>query len=239
MSIKTHLETEGWVILPIFTNSVECIRTLIYNNNESPGGYVHFKNNDLHITNQKILTQVLRDSDLVKKFFIENQLIFEGLLGGPFLYQDAPYLRIARPNRYEDNIGFHKDTMYGGYPEELSVVIPITPITEDGMALQVMDKSHLIPDAEFAYTQTVSEDVQKGDEKNNLGFLYAPKILDKSKLNMHPVVQQWNALVFYLSTVHGQEINTSRNTRWTIDTRIVRADTERDFSQRPYKYVTL
>ena len=36
-----------------------------------------------------------------------------------------PFLRIARPFKIEDNIGLHKDTIYGQSPYEMSIHVPL------------------------------------------------------------------------------------------------------------------
>ncbi len=40
------------------------------------------------------------------------------------------YLRIARPGIQSDNIGYHKDTWYGGHPAEVTAWIPLVDVDE-------------------------------------------------------------------------------------------------------------
>ncbi|MCP5468967.1 MAG: hypothetical protein H7A36_00475 [Chlamydiales bacterium] len=51
--------------------------------------------------------------------------IFRGIFGLDISMQMNPFLRIARPNKGGDNIGFHRDTFYGGTPYELSFFVPL------------------------------------------------------------------------------------------------------------------
>lgn len=238
-----HLEEKGWCVVDLpFWGNLNNICGLIERNNPN-NDWNSYENDDAeHFSLQKRLTDMVRKSNFIGYLFAENRQAFKVLVAGQnrFLYQNNPYLRIARTSKPSDNIGYHKDTMYGGYPEELSVVIPLVDLDE-GMALQVLDGSHKVPDETFTFVQQQSQDIKKGDDKNALGFPYAPKQIDAVHLEgVHPVPLRFGqALVFYLSTLHGQEINSGEHTRWSIDTRIVSADTTRDFSQRPYKYVEL
>jgi hypothetical protein len=231
-----HLNTNGWVVVNLFTKKLVELFNII--NRESAALRPSFKNDKVHLANQEMLTDLLREQNLMQPILQENELIFQGLLRSDFLFQDKPYLRIARVQCPQDNIGYHKDTMYGGYPEELSVVIPLFDMAATE-ALKVLSGSHLIPDDEFGYEQTQSETVTKGDSKHKMGFLYAPKKLDPLKIqNMTPVPLKFGqALVFFLSTVHGQEVNEGPAARWSIDTRIVPTNVSLDFSKRPYAYV--
>lgn len=235
---KQHLEEHGWVKVKILTDALAEVKAAICRASECPTTS-SFKNDNLHFDNQENLNKLLHETDLVGNILKENSLILRGLLGDDLLYQDKPYLRISRPFKPQDNIGFHKDTMYGGYKEEYSCVIPLYSISENE-TLQVMSGSHKIPDEEFPFVQTQSTEVSKGDGRNKSGFLYAPKVMDKSKLNMTPVpLKLGEILIFSLATVHGQEENRGGTTRWSIDTRIVPANLGLDFSARPYKYVEL
>lgn len=240
MDNKQHLKELGWCVVDLpFWGNLNNIWGLIDRNIESWNCY---EDDREHFAQQKRLNDIFRASKFIGNLLAENQSVFKPLLDTDraFLYQDNPYLRIARPNKECDNIGFHKDTMYGGYPEELSVVIPLVDLDE-GMALQVLDKSHQIPDEQFKFHKIEKTDITKGDDKNSVGFLYAPKVMDVEQLSgIHPVPLRFGqALVFYLSTVHGQVVNTGTNTRWSIDTRIIHKDSGLDFSQRPYQYVEL
>lgn len=244
---KQHLEEFGWCVVDLpFWGNLNNICSLIQRNN--PLGYESWESyetsDDDHFSLQKDLTDKLRQSNLIGYALRENRSAFMQFFAGAdgFLYQNNPYLRISRKEKPQDNIGFHKDTFYGGYPEELSVVIPLVDLDE-GMALQVLDGSHKIPDETFRYNQVEAgqRGIHKGDTKNSLGFPYAPKEMDMEQLSgIHPVSLNFGqALVFYLSTVHGQVVNTGARTRWSIDTRIVARNSGLDFSQRPYKYVEL
>ena len=94
--------------------------------------------------------------------------------------QTNPYLRIARPNKKVDNIGYHRDTFYGGNPFELSVFVPFVDLDARG-TLNLLTGSHILPESQFPTTKIENPDpaVRKGTAKHQLGFAYAPKVMNK------------------------------------------------------------
>src|SRR5438132_8166557 len=100
---------------------------------------------------------------------------------GPDLdVQSAPYLRIVRPAKAQDNIGYHRDTVYGGSPYELSVFVPFVELAA-GAALSVEPGSHLKAERDIPFVRMAISDkvVMKGSLKHTLGFPYAPQVLDE------------------------------------------------------------
>lgn len=87
---------------------------------------------DLNIEIQKDLTQVVIKDGAIRRI-IHNELeIFKALVGVDLHIQKYPYLRIARPNKTQDNIGYHRDTHYGSSPYEVSIHIPLTSVGKLG-----------------------------------------------------------------------------------------------------------
>ncbi len=144
------------------------------------------------------------------------------LLGPDLHVQSYPYLRVARPGRAQDCVGWHRDTYYGASPYEISLFIPFTELTA-ASALRVVSGSHVEPDAAYPFTQQRRADVEVGSKAHRLGFPYAPRTLDPAVANRaEPVpVDIGQALVFSLSLVHGAVENGSATTRVSTDVRVV------------------
>ena len=197
----------------------------------------HAIDDEIHTQIQIALTEFIRSDDLIQRVVLDNRALFEQLIGFDMNIQAQPYLRITRPGKSKDNIGYHRDTFYGGAPYEISVGIPFVGL-DTGNALRVQPKSHLIPEKDIPLIQTKSEDVEKGSTKHKLGFLYAPKIIDPAyPLDMQPVpLELGQVLAFSLATLHGSIGNESVNTRWSVDMRIVARHAPVDLSLRPTYY---
>jgi sporadic carbohydrate cluster 2OG-Fe(II) oxygenase len=186
------------------------------------------------------------------KFFRENRFgpiilarqysFFKELLGPDIFGQSNPYLRITRPHKPQDNIGYHRDTFYGGSPYELSVFVPFVDLPE-ASSLSVLSGSHVDSEEKYPTIQIENPDnaIKKGSAKHQLGFLYAPKVMDNSIGNlMEPIsLKVGQALVFNLSTVHGSIVNQGKITRWSSDMRIMHAFAPVDLSSRPDYYKPL
>ena len=190
-----------------------------------------------HTAVQDTLTRYIREESNLQQLVADNVRVFYELVGSDMNVQTAPYLRIVRPGKAKDNIGFHRDTFYGGSVHEVSLVIPFVPL-DAGNALKVQGGSHLVPEREIPLVQTQSEDVTKGSKKHSMGFLYAPKMIDPSyRLTMQAVpLSLGQVLAFSLATLHGTEGNNSNNTRWSVDMRIVNRYAPVDLSARPTYY---
>ncbi|MBI4021912.1 MAG: phytanoyl-CoA dioxygenase family protein [Candidatus Andersenbacteria bacterium] len=186
------------------------------------------------------LTRQLRAQPYLHQLLRDNQELFTCLVGADMLAQRAPYLRIVRPGSASDSIGYHRDTFYGGSPYEISLVIPFVDLVAAN-TLRVQPNSHTIPEADIPLTQTVSATVQKGSAKHQLGFLYAPKIIDPAfPLQMQPLPLRFGqVLAFSLATLHGTTDNASTITRWSSDLRIVNSYIPLDLSARPTYYQPL
>jgi sporadic carbohydrate cluster 2OG-Fe(II) oxygenase len=190
-----------------------------------------------HTELQIQLTKFFRDSRFGSKVIAAQKDFFKALLGPDLNVQSNPYLRITRPHKPQDNIGYHRDTFYGGSPFELSVLVPYVEVTLES-ALSVLSGSHIRPESDFPTTQIRSQEVTKGSPKHQLGFLYAPKLIDSAcTVNMQPVpLKLGEALIFSLSTVHGSVENCGRTSRWSSDIRVMNALAPVDLSMRPHYY---
>jgi len=90
-------------------------------------------------------------------------------------------------------------------------------------AVRVISGSHLVPDSEYPYVQTQSDDVVIRSPKHKLGYPYAPRLLNPALMDRaEPVpLRVGQVLVFPLSLVHGGGIDTGTRTRFSSDIRIV------------------
>lgn len=225
------------------TDLLKHLRELTKNPSATLEKYHELVNTDEeHTELQYKLTQFYREKKYSKRLFKDNQSLFETYMGKDLNVQADPYLRMTRPNKPQDNIGYHRDTFYGGSPYELSALIPFVDLIEDN-TLKVLPGSHLRSEAEFPFDHITNPDatIIKGSKKHQLGFLYAPKVLKGIKEEeMQPVpIKIGQFLTFSLATLHGSIVNNSSVTRWSTDTRICNAFAPVDLSARPTYYEPL
>jgi len=198
------------------------------------------EDDEIHSKYQFELTEFFRANHFAREVLGAQQAFFRSFLGPDLLVQASPYLRIARPGKARDNIGYHRDTFYGASPYELSVWIPYVDLPAES-SLSVLSGSHIRPEADFPVTQTQSADVTKGSNLHKMGFPYAPKVMDAGPLaNIQAVpVKRGQMLIFSLATVHGTTHNNGPIARWSTDIRVVNALAPVDLSARPDYYETL
>ncbi|MCB1085253.1 MAG: hypothetical protein KDK60_04045 [Chlamydiia bacterium] len=246
-----HFAEKGWVVIDFLdpTPVLEARKALQKQLNKILGKEVpleqyhtEVEDDRRHTEIQVELTEFFRQKNFGKAI-IEKQLpLFKPFMGLDLLVQRSPYLRMARPGKKQDNIGYHRDTFYGGSPYELSVLVPYVDVPALS-ALQVMTGSHILPEDHFPTKQIVNPDteVTKGSSKHQLGFLYAPKIMDPSvEEEMLAVpLKVGQAIAFSLSTVHGCVMNQGETTRWSSDIRVMNAFAPVDLSARPDYYQPL
>lgn len=184
--------------------------------------YHRFVDDDRHTEIQYAVAEFYWKSGLGPQIISKNTVFFRSLIGLDLHIQKYPYLRIARPSKHQDNIGFHRDTHYGATPYEISVFIPFVDLVKEN-SLAFIFGSHVEPDSAYPYTQYEDTEVPKGSKKHQLGQLYAPKRFDPPVNNrVTPIpVNVGEALVFSLSIVHGQHVNSSNYTRFSTDIRVV------------------
>lgn len=148
--------------------------------------------------------------------------IIQQLLGLDIMVQYMPYLRIARPHKPQDNIGYHKDTQYGQTPYELAVHIPFVDLDEKS-AIRVISGSHLMPESMFEKVTADGQRVEKGSIENRIGKPYLPKCLKvPNGMEMTPLAMKvGQCAIFSPAIFHGQEVNEGDVTRVSCDLRFV------------------
>jgi Phytanoyl-CoA dioxygenase (PhyH) len=181
-----------------------------------------------HVTSKEQHVAILYDlatfywkSELGRRIISRNLDLFRRLVGCDLVFQPFPYLRAVRPGVAEEAAPLHRDTYYGASPFEVSVVVPFTKMDRNA-AVRVISGSHLAPDSAYPYVQTVSEDVEVGSPKHQLGYPYAPRLLDPSLMDAaEPVpLEVGQVMVFPLQLVHGGGTNSSQRTRLSTDIRL-------------------
>lgn len=192
-----------------------------------------------HSDIQDRLTQFFRQQSFGRKILTANLELWRYLIGPDLDIQREPYLRVTRPGKPQDNIGFHRDTFYGGSPYEVSVWIPYVSVPSEG-SLSILPGSHVLPESAFPTMSEPSPDVVKGSVKHKLGFLYAPKKIAPASVPEDRLkavaISVGEVLIITLSTLHGSEQNNSNVTRWSSDIRLKHALAPVDLSMRPTYY---
>jgi len=154
------------------------------------------------------------------EIFRKNKEFFDEVVGPDLDIQTKPHFRLARPDKSQDNIGFHRDIEYGSTAYEISCLFTLTKLDVLG-AIQLVPGSHSL--SEVKVSAIKNNGVEKGSIKNQLGVPYLLQTLDddslKSKLIPIPM-EIGEVLCVSLAVIHGQEVNRSSSTRWTIDARI-------------------
>lgn len=182
----------------------------------------HVEDDQTHIEVQIQMTEFFRKRNF--DFVSPLLSVFQQIIGLDISVQVNPYLRMVRPHKYCDNIGYHRDTFYGGSPHELSFFVPFVDLGPRN-TMSVISGSHVHAEAHYPIKQIKNADkeVTKGSKKHSLGFLYAPKVMDSSiEQKVEPVaLNLGQALIFCLSTVHGAVVNLENVTRWSSDLRLV------------------
>ncbi|XZN95174.1 MAG: phytanoyl-CoA dioxygenase family protein [Microcoleus sp.] len=232
--LKRHFYEHGWIVVklpnpdPVYaaiTALLTELQRLTGNEKITLEQYHQFIEDDSTHTNLQFqLTQLFWNQQWSTQIISAQIDFFQSLLGQDISIQSKPHLRITRPGKPQDNIGYHRDTYYGCSPFELSVLVPYTDVPPES-ALSVLSGSHIRPESDFPLTQIENPEVSKGSVKHQLGFLYAPKLIDPScTADMQPVpLAVGEALIFSLATVHGSVENRGLVCRWSSDIRVVNA----------------
>jgi sporadic carbohydrate cluster 2OG-Fe(II) oxygenase len=165
------------------------------------------------------LTSYLRNARVHHQIVAGNLSIFESLLGNDIDVQTEFYLRISRPGMNSDNIGMHRDTSYGNSAYEISCIYPLVDFIQ-GAAVGIVPESHKFGELEVEAIPHAT--ISKGSKQNQLGFLYSTKKIKNLDHNsiISPLVKVGEFLLFSLGVIHGQIVNTSNITRWSIDFRL-------------------
>jgi hypothetical protein len=247
---ESHYFEHGWVLVKLPRPEViDDVRAVLLKELRALSGvsditlerYHEIADDDaVHHEYQIKLTELFRANRYAYHVLAAQDDFFRPFLGPDLLVQVNPYLRMARPGKPQDNIGYHRDTFYGASPYELSVWIPYVDLPA-ASSLSVLSGSHIRPEADFPVTQTQSAEVKKGSDLHKIGFPYAPKVMDADPLaNIQAVpVKAGEALIFSLATVHGSTLNAGSIARWSTDIRVVNALAPVDLSKRPDYYESL
>ena len=184
--------------------------------------HAHVEDRERHIGILYDLSSWYWEKQLGRSIVAANLDLFRKLVGADLHIQNRPYLRAVRPGCDEDATPIHRDIYYGASPYEVSVFIPFTDVSAAN-AMRVISGSHLAPDSDYPFEQHVSPDVAMRSQKHQLGFPYAPRLLDPSlEEKAEPVpLNVGQALVFCLALVHGGGINKGDRTRFSSDIRVV------------------
>jgi hypothetical protein len=148
--------------------------------------------------------------------------ILKEIIGLDVMVQYMPYLRLARPEKMRDNIGFHRDTQYGQTPYELAVHIPFVDLDENA-ALRIISGSHRLAESAFPIVSSGDSEVVKGSIEHRIGKPYAPKrMVIPDGARTEPLsMRVGQAALFSPALFHGQEINSGNGTRVSTDMRFV------------------
>jgi hypothetical protein len=165
------------------------------------------------------LSQLFWDGQWHLEIFKKNKVFFDEMLGPDLDIQTKPHFRLVRPQKEQDNIGFHRDVEYGATAYEVSCLYTLTKLNALG-AIQLIPGSHSLTKVKVSGIK--NEDVEKGSVKHQLGVPYFLQTLDDDSLRpkLIPIpMEVGEVLCCSLAVIHGQEVNRSSNTRWTIDAR--------------------
>ncbi len=225
------LAEKGWVIIdlpnpaPVFE-----VRDLLLDHLQRSGlaklsaldeFHQHIEDQEHYITALFELAQRYWTQDWGRKIIAANVDLLKRLVGHDLHVQRYPYLRAVRPGERGDAVPLHRDTYYGASPYEVSLLIPFTEMSA-ASALRVISGSHLEPDAAYPFVQSQSQEVVIRSPRHQLGFPYAPRLLDPAlDERAEPLaLGLGQAAVFGLSLVHGGGVNEGPHTRFSTDIRI-------------------
>lgn len=188
---------------------------------------VNFNNYHKFIHNEKKHEKIQWE---LAKYFRDKMLHIECLkgienflfrnFGQDILVQRKPFLRISRPFKLNDNIGLHKDTIYGQSPYEMSIHIPLTNLGKKS-CLMFAGKSYLLKEKEIKFKKQKNL-VSKGSKQHKLGKPYNNKEIKENLYKEKPVPIKYGEFVFFTpALVHGQILNKDENnTRFSFDLRV-------------------
>jgi sporadic carbohydrate cluster 2OG-Fe(II) oxygenase len=242
-----NFEKEGYLLLDFnetayLTSFRELIQQYLKDITNNPDitletFHQYITNDDEKIDIQYKINSYVWKEQLHENIIKENISLYHQLIGQDLDLQVKPYIRIARPNAPQDNIGFHRDSFYGNSGYEVSSFVALVDL-DDHSALQIEPKSH--HRGPIPTKQVENKDVSKGDIKNQLGFLYSPKIIDENyEMNNIPIPMKFGqVLLIGLGTIHGQEVNSSDTTRWSIDIRVKNTFASSNTKDEYYKHLS-
>ena len=104
----------------------------------------YVQNDNQHTDIHLEMLLFLHETELHFEVLAKNKEVLELIMGPDIDVQVHPHLRIARPEKPQDNIGFHCDISYGNTCYEMSCIIALTNFNEAG-ALKILPESHSQP----------------------------------------------------------------------------------------------
>ena len=159
-----------------------------------------------------------KDSNFSVRILKQNMDLFRQMIGPDICIAIDTNYRIARPNKLQDNVGYHRDADLGHTAYELNVHVPYVDLNSDG-ALAVLPNSHLMNRNHFQFSKVPQEDVKKGSKLHWLGYFYEQfkYAQDFEDDLVRPEIKKGQILINSTSVMHGQLVNNSNVTRWTSD----------------------
>lgn len=229
-----HFESHGWMIVELPDSAAVADvrdallgylrRTSLRDLDRLENYHALVADDERHIEILFDLSQYYWKAQLATPLIARNLDFFKAFIGPDLAIQKYPYLRAVRPASKNDAVALHRDTYYGSSPYEIAVFIPFIDLPAE-CALRVVSGSHVEADAAYPWTSASGKGVTPGSPKHQLGFSYAPKLLDPALAERsEPVPLAFGqALLFSLSLVHGGASNAGNTTRFSTDIRVVNA----------------
>lgn len=153
--------------------------------------------------------------------------LLKDMIGLDIMVQYMPFLRLARPGKEQDNIGYHKDTQYGQTPYELAAHIPFVDLDEN-TALRVISGSHRLKEDTYKRKVVPPTGFEKNSPQHMLGKPYAPLnlILPDDTMTEPLKMRIGQVALFTPALFHGQEINNGTKMRISTDLRFVNSNSK-------------
>ena len=197
------------------------LRKLTNNDKITLESYHECVTDDQHETLQWDLVNFFWNNDFSMAIGKANYGLFCSFIGPDLHIQRHPYLRIARPGRETDNLGYHRDTFYGQSPFEVTLHIPFTDLDADS-CMQFVAESHVAPESAYKVVSMGQASWPKGSKKHEMGFPYQPKKIIGYLGKLRPIQLKFGeAILFTPALIHGQEVNRGPHTRFSVDLRLV------------------
>lgn len=242
--MKEYIE-KGWVVFDFPSTQQLCLAkeelerelSRLLGRKTTLEGYRE-EDDERHSQTQIAMTRFFREQNY--DFITPVLPQFREILGPDIVKQANPFLRIARPGKRQDNIGYHRDSHYGGTAYELSFLVPFVEMGP-GNTMSVISGSHVESEEAYPTKQHISEEVTKGSPKHQLGFMYAPKAMESTIAErVKPVPLKFGqALVFCLPIVHGCVVNEESVTRWSSDQRLMPTFAPIEMGERQVEYTVI
>ena len=227
-NLLSLLSDQGWAVFPLVdAGPVDTARDSILMLLRELTGWSaitletyheYLDDDDTHFAVQKDIAAHARKHGFAKEILLGQLELFQAVLGPDICMTTTNNWRIARPNKTQDNIGFHRDIEVGHTAFELNLWFPLVDVDE-ASAMKVMSGSHQMSRERFPFNKVDHPAITRGSDMNKLGFMYATQIYDPwFKPQMMPVpMTVGQGLMFLTPVMHGQEVNLGSVTRWATD----------------------